>query len=61
VQEGTKTGLTANSIVLNVTVSNQSFYIAVWQNKVFMVILAMLNIDAATCKKVAMAENSRIK
>jgi hypothetical protein len=61
VVEGTKTGLTPNSIVLNVAVSNQSFYIAVWQNKVFMVILAILNIDAATCKKVALAENSRIK
>jgi len=61
VVEGTKTGLSANSIVLTVAVSNQSFYIAVWQNKVFMVILAILNIDPATCKKVALAENSRIK
>jgi hypothetical protein len=61
VVEGTKTGLTANSIVLSVAVSNQSFYIAVWQNKVFMIILAILNIDSATCKKVALAENSRIK
>ncbi len=56
-----KTGLSPNSIVLSVTISNQSFYIAVWQNKVFMVILAILNIDTATCKKVALAENSRIK
>ena len=56
-----KTGLSPNSIVLSVAVSNQSFYIAVWQNKVFMVILAILNIDTATCKKVALAENSRIK
>jgi hypothetical protein len=61
VVEGTKTGLTPNSIVLNLTVSNQSFFIAVWQNKVFMVILAMLNIEQATCKKAALAENSRIK
>jgi hypothetical protein len=61
VVEGTKTGLTPNSIVLSVAVSNQSFYIAVWQNKVFMIILAILNIDSATCKKVALAENSRIK
>ena len=61
VVEGTKTGLTPNSIVLTVAVSNQSFYIAVWQNKVFMVILAILNIDTATCKNVALAENSRIK
>ena len=61
VVEGTKTGLTANSIVLSIAVSNQSFYIAVWQNKAFMVILAILNIDTATCKKVALAENGRIK
>jgi hypothetical protein len=61
VLEGTKTGLTANSIVLSIAVSTQSFYVAVWQNKVFMVILAILNIDTATCKKVAQAENSRIK
>jgi hypothetical protein len=61
VVEGTKTGLTANSIVLSVSISNQSFYVAVWQNKAFMAILAILNIDSATCKKVALAENSRVK
>jgi hypothetical protein len=61
VAEGTKTGLTPNSIVLSVALSNQSYYVAVWQNKAFMVILAIINIDAATCKKVALAENSRIK
>jgi hypothetical protein len=61
VVEGTKTGLTANSIVLSISISNQSFYVAEWQNKVFMVILAVLNIDTATSKKIAVAENSRIK
>lgn len=61
VVEGTATGLTANSIVLSISVSNQSFYVAVWQNKAFMVILAILNIDTATCKKVALAENGRAK
>jgi hypothetical protein len=61
VVEGTKTGLTANSIVLSISVASQSFYVAVWQNKAFMVILAILNIDTATGKKVAVAENSRIK
>jgi len=35
--------------------------VAVWQSKAFMVILAILNVDSATCKKVALAENSRIK
>ena len=61
VVEGTKTGLTANSIVLSISVSNQSFYVALWQNKAFMVILAILNIDTVTCKKVAVADNSRVK
>jgi hypothetical protein len=62
VLEGTaKTGLSPNSIVLTAAIANQSFYIAVWQKKVFMVILAILNIDTATCKNVALAENSRIK
>jgi hypothetical protein len=56
-----KTGLSPNSIVLTAAIGNQSFYVAVWQNKVFMVILAILNIDTATCKNVALAENSRIK
>ena len=58
--EGTKTGLSANSIVLSIAISNQSFYVAVWQNKAFMVILAVLNVDSAAAKKVALAENSRI-
>jgi hypothetical protein len=61
VVEGTKTGLTPNSIVLSISIASQAFYVAVWQNKSFMVILAILNIDAATCKKVAVAENERIK
>ncbi len=61
VVEGTPTGLTANSIVLSASISNQSFYVAEWQNKTFMVILAMINIDAASAKKASLAENSRIK
>lgn len=61
VQEGTATGLGTNSIVLTISISNQSFYVAVWQHKAFMVILAVLNIDSATSKKVATAENGRIK
>src|SRR2546423_5559320 len=59
--EGTKTGLTANSIVLDQSISNQSFYIALWQNKAFDVILAVLNVDPTSSKKVATSENSRIK
>jgi hypothetical protein len=59
--EGTKTGLTANSIVLSQSIASQSFYIAEWQNKTFVVILAVLNIDPEASKKVSTAENSRIR
>jgi len=61
VAEGTSTGLTKNSIVLSISVSSQSFYVAVWQNKAFMVFLAILNLDPAASKKVATSENSRIQ
>ena len=61
VVEGTKTGLGPNSVVLSTTVLSQAFYIAVWQNKAFMVILGVINLDAATGQKVADAENKRIK
>ena len=60
-QEGTATGLTANSIALSQAIANQTFYIAVWQNQAFMIILAILNVDPAPSKKVATSENGRIK
>lgn len=59
--EGTNTGLSKNSIVLSNQIANQSYYIAVWQNKTFLVILAILNVDGAASKKVATSENGRIK
>jgi hypothetical protein len=61
VKQGNATGLGPNSIVLSATIANQSFYIGAWQNKVFMVILGLINLDAATGQKVADAENKRIK
>ena len=61
VVEGTKTGLTANSLTLSAALGSQSFYIAVWQNKTFMVILAVLNTDATASKNVATSMNGRIK
>jgi hypothetical protein len=59
--EGTATGLTANSLVISAPISNQSFYIALWQSKKFVVILAILNVDATASKKIATQENGRIK
>ena len=61
VTEGSNTGLGPNSIALSTTILAQSFYIAVWQNKAFMVILGIINFDSATGQKVADAENKRIK
>jgi hypothetical protein len=60
VVEGTKTGLTANSISLTQPVGNQLFYIAFWQNKAFMVLLLILNVDANAAKNAATRENGRI-
>ncbi len=59
--EGNQTGLGANSIVLDTTLANQSFYIAVWQSKTFMVILGIINVDSAAGHKVSDAENKRIR
>jgi hypothetical protein len=59
--KGTDTGLTKNSISLTVALGNQSFYVAVWQNKQYMIILGVLNLDLAQSKKIATNENSRIK
>jgi hypothetical protein len=60
VVEGAATGLGPNSIVLLIAVSSQTFYVAVWQKKQFMVILGILNIDTATDKKIALAEDARV-
>jgi hypothetical protein len=59
--KGTDTGLSKNSIALTIAIGNQSFYVAVWQNNTFMVILGVLNIDLAASKKIATNENGRIK
>jgi hypothetical protein len=60
VTEGTATGLGKNSIVLTLDIPPQTVYLTVWQNKQFMSILGIFNIDAATDKKIALAENGRI-
>ena len=60
VTEGAATGLGKNSIVLAFDIPPQAVYLSVWQNKQFMSILGIFNIDAATDKKIALAENGRI-
>ena len=59
--EGTKTGLTTNSVVVSQAIGNQSFYIALWQDKAFDIFLAAVNLDPASSKKVATSEDARIK
>jgi hypothetical protein len=61
VVKGTATGLTKNSVALTLAIGNQSFYVAVWQNKAFMVILAVINVDVTQSKKIATNVNGRIK
>jgi hypothetical protein len=60
VVKGKDTGLTDNSIALTVAIGSQSFYVAVWQNKAFMVILGALNIGLDDSKKLATDLNGRI-
>lgn len=59
--EGAKTGIAPNSIVISQPIANQSFYVALWQNKAFDVLLVALNFDPAASKKIATSENSRIR
>ncbi len=59
--QGTKTGLGANSVVVSQAISNQTFFIALWQNKAFDVFLAVLNDYGAAARKIASSENNRIK
>jgi hypothetical protein len=59
--QGTKTGLTANSVVVRQSISNQTFYIALWQNKTFDIFLAVLNVEPTAAKNIAVSENTRIK
>jgi hypothetical protein len=58
--EGVATGLGANSVVLAVPIGAQIVYLAVWQNKQFLSIIGIFNIDAATDKKIALAVTGRI-
>jgi hypothetical protein len=61
VVKGKDTGLTDNSIALTVAIGSQSFYVAVWQNKAFMVILGALNMGLDDSKKLATTVNGRIQ
>jgi hypothetical protein len=57
---GAKTGLGANSIVVTEAAGTTTNYIAEWQNKAFVVVLFVINLDAKAGLAIAKAENSRI-
>lgn len=61
VVKGKDTGLTPNSVALTLAIGSQSIYFAVWQNKAFEVILAVLNIGLDQSKKIATTVNGRIR
>ena len=58
--KGVDTGLGKNSVVLIIAIASQSFYVADWQNKSYLVILGVINIDTTQSKKVATNVNGRI-
>src|SRR5712692_749076 len=58
--QGKGTGLGPNSTAISAAFGGVSFYIAVWQNKAFMVILAIINLAPATGSKIALKVNGRI-
>jgi hypothetical protein len=61
VLQGAATGLTPNSIVRSADLISQTVFVALWQNKSYLVTLTVLNVDAAAAQKAAVSENKRIK
>lgn len=60
VTEGTKTGLTANAIVVSGSFGGTTLYVAAWANKIFYVIVVAANEDATAMGHVVTAVNGRI-
>jgi len=58
--KGTRSGLTANSVVLSSSIGGQAFYVAIWQNKVFFSILLVVNLDGGQSNRIAVHENERM-
>ena len=59
--KGADTGLGKNAVVLIIAIANQSFYVADWQHKSYLVILGLINIETTQSKKIAANVNSRIQ
>ena len=58
--QGKSTGLGANSIAYSTDVGNKPYYVVVWQQRAFVVIVLTDNLDPATGKKIAQQLNGRI-
>lgn len=61
VVEGIATGLTEHAIERSAVLANQTVFVALWQKKQIVVVLAILNLAPAASQKAAVAENTRIK
>ena len=58
--QGKSTGLGANSMAYSTDVGNKPYYVVVWQQRAFVVIVVTDNLDPATGKKIAQQVNGRI-
>jgi hypothetical protein len=61
VQQGSATGLGANSVAVELALPGTSFYIAFWQNKNFEVAMIVYNLAATDGETAARTVNGRIK
>ena len=59
-RQGNSTGLGANSIAYSTDVGKQPYYVVVWQQRAFVVIVLTDNLDLAIGKKIAQQVNGRI-
>jgi hypothetical protein len=60
VLQGTKSGLTQNSVVFSGDLMGQPFYVAIWQEKVFFTSLFVVNLDVGQSNKIAIHVNGRM-
>jgi hypothetical protein len=58
--QGDGAGLGTNSIALPVVLGGQQLYVAIWQNKAFLLLLLVVNVAHAQSKNIATNENGRI-
>ena len=57
---GEKTGLSPNSVSASIDIQKLAIYVALWQNKAFVLTLVTFNLPTDQARKAAVSENSRI-